>query len=114
MAYVGSAPAACSATVSSDVVVVLPWVPATARTRRPGHHRGQRRRPGQQPQPLAPGLDYSGLSSRDGRGDDQGVDVADLLGVVAEVAPCAELAQGRQGRRVVAVAAADGDAAGAA
>ena len=39
MAYDGSAPAACSATVSSEVVVVLPWVPATATHAWPGHHR---------------------------------------------------------------------------
>ena len=44
MAYVGSAPAACRATVSNEVVVVLPWVPATATTRRPVHQRGQRGR----------------------------------------------------------------------
>ncbi len=33
MVYDGSAPAAVSAAVSNEVVVVLPCVPATARTR---------------------------------------------------------------------------------
>ncbi len=51
MANEGSAPQCCSATVSSDVVVVLPWVPATATTRRPcitdsrAAERGSRRSP---------------------------------------------------------------------
>ena len=35
MANDGSSPQCCSATVSIDVVEVLPWVPATAATRRP-------------------------------------------------------------------------------
>ncbi len=40
----GSAPQCWRATVSIDVVVVLPCVPATATTRRPCHHRLERRR----------------------------------------------------------------------
>ena len=56
MAKDGSAPQCCSATVSSEVVVVLPWVPATATTTAALHHRLERRRARQQPQPapLAP------------------------------------------------------------
>ena len=85
-AYVGSAPAATSAEVSSEVVVVLPWVPATATTRRPaitdhspaerGRIRSPRRRPSS---------DLGVVVARR-RGDDEGVGVADVLGGVAEVA----------------------------
>ena len=51
MAKDGSAPQCCRATVSSEVVVVLPWVPATATTTRPcitdsrAAERGSRRSP---------------------------------------------------------------------
>ncbi len=64
MAYVGSAPQARTAMVSSEVVVVLPWVPATARTRCPAitdfrpAERGRIRRP------RARASSTSGLSSR--------------------------------------------------
>ena len=49
----GSAPQCCSATVSIEVVVVLPWVPATATAAAAGHQRRQRLCAAQHPQPAA-------------------------------------------------------------
>jgi hypothetical protein len=63
-AYVGSAPAATKAEVSNEVVVVFPWVPATATTRSPAitdhspAERGSTRSPRRLPSST------SGLSSR--------------------------------------------------
>ena len=64
MAYVGSAPAACSATVSSEVVVVLPWVPATATTRRPAITAASAAERGSIRRPRRTASTNSGLSSR--------------------------------------------------
>ena len=91
--------------------MVLPWVPATATTRRAVHHRPQPGRPRQDPQPPAPALEHLGVVVARRRGDDERVGVADVLGRVAEVARHAELAQAGQERRVVVVAAGDGETA---
>ena len=85
MAYVGSAPAACSATVSSEVVVVLPWVPATATTRRPAITAASAAERGSTRRPAAHGLDVLGVVLADRGRDDERVGVGDLVGGVAEV-----------------------------
>ena len=63
-AYVGSAPAACSATVSREVVVVLPWVPATATTRCPCMTEARPADRGSSRRPRRRASTTSGLSSR--------------------------------------------------
>ena len=107
MAYDGSAPAACRATVSSEVVVVLPWVPATATTRRPAITEASAAERGSTRSPGARASTYSGLSSRTAVETTTVSASRDLGGVVADVDGGAEGAQRVEGRRVGAVAAAD-------
>ena len=77
--------------------MVLPWVPATASTRRPAitdlspAERGRIRRPRRS------GLEHLGVVLAGGGRDHDGVGVADVLGGVAEVERHAELAQRRRG-----------------
>ena len=53
--------------------------------RRPAHHRVERGRAGQQPQPPAPRLHDLGVVGAHRGGDDDGVGVGDLLGAVTDV-----------------------------
>ena len=76
----------------------------------PGHRRLQPGRAGQDPQAAGPSLEHLGVVVVGGGGDHEGVGVADVLGVVPEVDGHAELAQRRQERRVLVVAAGDRDA----
>ena len=98
--------------MSSEVVVVLPCVPATATTRRPAITAASAADRGRTRRPRRTASTVLGVVLADRGRDDDGVGVADLLGRMADVHPGAELAQGVQGRRVDAVAAADLDAAG--
>ncbi len=77
----------------------------------PGHHRPQAGGARQDPQAPAPALDHLGVVVARGSRDDERVGVADMVGGVAQVAGHAELAQPGQERRVVVVAAGDGQAA---
>ncbi len=75
-----------------------------------GHHRGEPGRARQQPQPAAARLEHLGVVLAGGGGDHDGVagpEVAEVGGVVAEVAGDAELAQRGQERGVLVVAAGD-------
>ncbi len=83
-AYVGSAPAASNAIVSRDVVVVLPCVPDDRDHPPALHHRCESGRPRQHPQAPASRLDDLGVVLAGGRGHDDGVGVAQVVGVVAE------------------------------
>jgi hypothetical protein len=60
----GSAPQCCSATVSSDVVVVLPWVPAIATARRPAMTEASAAALGSTRRPRRRASTSSGLVSR--------------------------------------------------
>ena len=92
--------------MSSEVVVVLPWVPATATTGGPAS-----------PTPARPsaaagaararGLDDLGVVLADGGGDHHGVGVVHVLGGVPDVAAGAERAQRLEGAGLLGVAAAD-------
>ena len=64
MANDGSSPACCSATVSIEVVEVLPCVPATRRDAAAGHQRGQRLRPPHHRQAALAGREQLGVVSR--------------------------------------------------
>ena len=75
------------------------------------HHRLQRGGPRQQPQPQPLRLDHLGVVGPDGGGDHEGVDVADLVGRVADVAARPERTQRLEGAGLLGVAAADGHAA---
>ncbi len=75
------------------------------------HHRLERGGPRQQPQPQPLRLDHLGVVVPDGGGDHEGVDVADLVGRVADVAARPERTQRLEGAGLLGVAAADGDAA---
>ena len=97
--------------MSSPVVVVLPCVPATASTREPAITAASPAERGRIRRPRRCASSTSGLSSRAAVVTTSGVGVADVGGVVAEVAGDAELAQRGQERGVVVVAAGDGDAA---
>ena len=76
----------------------------------PGHRRLQPGRPGQDPQPPGPALDDLGVVVVGGRGHDEGVGVADVLGGVPQVDGYADLAHRREERGVLVVAAGDGHA----
>ncbi len=64
MANDGSAPQCCSATVSIEVVVVLPWVPETATARRPAITDASAAARGRMRSPNRRASVISGLSSR--------------------------------------------------
>ena len=76
------------------------------------HHRLERGRARQQPQPEPLRLDDLGVVLAHGGRDDQRVGAVHLGGVVADVAARAERAQRVQGAGLLGVAAADRDAAG--
>ena len=112
MAKDGSAPQCCSATVSSEVVVVLPWVPATATTLRPcitdssAAERGSSRRPRRsprRPRGCSRARPWRSRRCRRRRGWRR-------RGRRGSVAPRARSAS--SGARLLGVAAGDGDAAG--
>ncbi len=77
-----------------EVVVVLPWVPATAMPWPPSMTAGQRRRPVQHPQPAPPGLDQLRVVRADRAGHHQRVGgLAQVLRRVPDRDPRAERGQ---------------------
>ena len=72
------------------MVVVLPWVPATATTRRSAISAARAADRGMDPQALTHGLEVLRVVLADRGRDHERVDVADVAGVVADVDPGAE------------------------
>jgi hypothetical protein len=103
MAKGGSRPHACSATTSSEVVEVLPWVPATATHRRSSSAAARRRTSCRSPprgdELLVPGVD--------GSREDERVGVVEVPRGVADDDVGAERSQPGHGDRLPGLAAAD-------
>ena len=103
----GSAPQCCSATVSSEVVVVLPWVPATATTRRPCITDSSAAERGSSRSPRRRASTTSGLSSRTAVETTSVSASRDVGGVVADVARWRRARAAPRGPGLLGVAAAD-------
>ena len=104
MAYVGSVPLARSAIVSSEVVVVLPWVPATATTRRPDITDFRPADRGGDPKTAGLCLEHLGVVVTGGGGDHDGatgerptaLQIDDLIAEGRENVPKRELTEKHQ------------------
>ena len=93
MANDGSTPQACTATVSIEVVEVLPCVPATAMLRRPAITAASATARGSTRRPRSRRRDQLGVVGADRGGDDDGVGVAEVRRVVPDVRPVAPSAR---------------------